>query len=73
MIDLYNKESAETLNEDKTQKSTLSVGVAIGKTKMPINILLEVAKGELKKQSICLNSKKMIVQLVICDNGFICS
>ncbi|NLK70421.1 MAG: hypothetical protein GX286_03145, partial [Clostridiales bacterium] len=49
LIDLYNKESAETLSEDKTQKSTLSVGVAIGKTKMPINILLEVAKGELKK------------------------
>ena len=48
MIDLYNKEFEKYLSTDSSQKSTLSVGVAIGKTSMPIQILLETAEGLLK-------------------------
>ena len=48
LIDLYNKEFEKYLSTDSSQKSTLSVGVAIGKTSMPIQILLETAEGLLK-------------------------
>lgn len=48
LIDLYNKEFEKYLSTDSNQKSTLSVGVAIGKKNMPIQILLETAEDLLK-------------------------
>ena len=49
LIELYNKEFKNYIGKDSSQKSTLSVGIAISETKMPIQILLEEAEIQLKR------------------------
>lgn len=49
LIELYNEEFENYISKDSSQKSTLSVGIAIAQTKMPIQILLEEAEDQLKR------------------------